>query len=63
MGARCEICGKGVIFGNKVSHANNKTNRRWKPNLHKVTLTINGRKRKVRVCTKCLRKVAKMTTV
>ncbi|MCD6382228.1 MAG: 50S ribosomal protein L28 [Candidatus Hydrothermae bacterium] len=60
MAARCDICGKGVMFGNRVSHANNRTRRSWKPNLHKVTVTINGRKRKLKVCTKCLRKIEKM---
>ncbi|HDM90170.1 MAG: 50S ribosomal protein L28 [Candidatus Hydrothermota bacterium] len=60
MAARCDICGKGVMFGNRVSHANNRTRRNWKPNLHKVTVTINGRKRRLKVCTKCLRKIQKM---
>src|SRR5258706_3550289 len=32
----CEICGKGPITGHNVSHANNKTNRRWYPNLQRV---------------------------
>ena len=31
--SRCYVCGKGVAFGNNVSHANNKTRRTWKPNL------------------------------
>jgi ribosomal protein L28 len=33
---RCYSCGKGVAFGNNVSHANNKTRRTWKPNLQVV---------------------------
>jgi len=60
MAARCDICGKGVMFGSRVSHANNRTRRNWNPNLHKVTVTINGRKRRLKVCTKCLRKLEKM---
>jgi large subunit ribosomal protein L28 len=32
----CDICGKGPRFGHHVSHANNKTNRRWYPNLQRV---------------------------
>jgi len=59
MAARCDICGKGVMFGNRVSHANNRTRRNWKPNLHKVTVTINDKKRRLKVCTKCLRKIEK----
>ena len=38
MARRCEITGKGVQTGNNVSHANNKTRRRFLPNLQKATL-------------------------
>jgi large subunit ribosomal protein L28 len=31
--SRCYVCNKGVVFGNNVSHANNRTRRTWKPNL------------------------------
>ena len=30
----CQVTGKGALSGNNVSHANNKTKRRWLPNLH-----------------------------
>ncbi len=51
---RCFTCGKGVAFGNNVSHANNKTRRVWKPNLQVVRILIDGKTTKVKVCTKCL---------
>ena len=51
----CEICGKGPVFGNNVSHANNKTRRVWNPNLHKVKATKEGRTIGMRVCTRCIR--------
>ena len=39
----CQICGKGPATGNNVSHAHNKTRRRWLPNLKRVHLvTENG---------------------
>jgi large subunit ribosomal protein L28 len=38
MSRRCELTGKGVMTGNNVSHANNKTRRRFLPNLNDVTL-------------------------
>ena len=38
MARRCEITGKGVMSGNNVSHANNKTKRRFMPNLQDTTL-------------------------
>lgn len=51
----CEICGKGPTFGHNVSHANNKTARRWNPNLQRVRVVYEGRTRRMRVCTRCLR--------
>jgi large subunit ribosomal protein L28 len=38
MSRRCELTGKAVLVGNNVSHANNKTKRRFLPNLQQVTL-------------------------
>ena len=37
MARRCALTGKGVLFGNNVSHANNKSNRRYLPNLQNVS--------------------------
>ena len=37
--AKCEICGKGVTFGIKVSHSHRRSNRSWKPNVVKVKAT------------------------
>lgn len=52
----CEICGKGPLTGNNVSHAHNKTRRRWLPNLKRVRMmTENGGTTRVRVCTRCIR--------
>ena len=53
--SRCYVCGKGVTFGNNVSHANNKTRRTWKPNLQVARiLDEDGKVIKVKVCTSCL---------
>jgi large subunit ribosomal protein L28 len=51
----CEICGKGPITGHNVSHANNKTRRRWYPNLQAVRAQVNGVTTRMRVCTRCLK--------
>jgi large subunit ribosomal protein L28 len=51
---RCFACGKGVAFGNNVSHANNRTRRVWKPNLQVARVVVDGTVRKVKVCTRCL---------
>ena len=51
----CEICGKTVRAGNNVSHSHRKTRRMWKPNIQKVFVEINGVRKKMNVCTRCLR--------
>jgi len=51
----CEICGKGPQFGNRVSHANNRTRRRFEPNLQSIRALVNGVAKRVRVCTRCLK--------
>jgi large subunit ribosomal protein L28 len=52
---RCYACGRGVAFGNNVSHANNKTRRVWKPNLQVARVVDeSGKIVKVKVCTRCL---------
>lgn len=51
---RCYVCAKGVVFGNNVSHANNKTRRTWKPNLQVVRVVDGDKIIKVKVCTRCL---------
>lgn len=52
----CDICGKKPIYGNNVSHANNKTRRRWEPNLRKVRVVdANGSVKTIKVCLSCLK--------
>lgn len=57
----CEICGKKPMYGNNVSHANNRHRRRFEPNLQKVRAIIDGKTKRITVCTSCLQagKVAK----
>jgi large subunit ribosomal protein L28 len=45
----CELTGKGVLVGHKVSHSNRKTKRRFLPNLVNVTLTSDALNRSVRL--------------
>ena len=51
----CAVCGKGPITGHNVSHANNKTPRRWYPNLQRARVVVNGAVRRIRVCTQCIK--------
>lgn len=55
MAQRCDVCGKGPQFGNRVSHAHNVTHRRFNPNLQRVRAVVEGVQKRVRVCTRCLR--------
>jgi len=59
MARRCELTGKAVQSGNSVSHANNKTRRRFLPNLSQVTLVSDALAQKVhlRITAHALRSV------
>ena len=59
MSRRCELTGKGPMTGNNVSHANNKTRRRFLPNLNEVTLQSEtlGRGVRLRISAAALRTV------
>lgn len=59
MARRCELTGKGVLTGNNVSHAHNRTRRRFLPNLCNVSLISEtlGRKIRLRVSANALRSV------
>lgn len=53
--AKCDVCGKGVTFGIKVSHSHRRSNRAWKPNIVKVKAVVNGSPKRINACTRCLR--------
>ncbi len=61
MARRCELTGKGVLTGNNVSHAQNKTRRRFLPNLHQVSLQSDALDQlvRLRVTASALRTVEK----
>jgi large subunit ribosomal protein L28 len=55
MSRKCEVCNKGPMAGNMVSHAHNTSKRRWLPNLQKITVELDGKVRNAYVCTSCIR--------
>ncbi len=55
MGKYCEVCNKGVMSGNLVSHSNRKTKRGWAPNVQRVRVEVGGSVMRLNVCTRCLR--------
>lgn len=59
MSRRCELTGKGVLTGNNVSHANNKTRRRYLPNLQPISFLSDslGQTVRLRVATRAIKTV------
>ena len=58
----CAITGKGPMVGNNVSHAKNRTKRRFLPNLRTVRVTLeDGTTRKIRVAASTLRTMRKQS--
>ncbi|MCK4846374.1 MAG: 50S ribosomal protein L28 [Deltaproteobacteria bacterium] len=55
MAAKCDVCSKGPVTGNNVSHAHNKTRRRWKPNLQKIKIKKGTINVTANVCSRCIR--------
>jgi large subunit ribosomal protein L28 len=55
MASYCEVCGKGKLSGNFISHSHIRTKRKWEPNLQKVKVIVKGSPKRVYVCSRCLR--------
>lgn len=63
MAGYCQVCDKHTVFGRNIRHKHSgrwerkaqRTNREFRPNVHKKRLLIDGRWKRVNVCTRCLR--------
>ncbi len=55
MAKYCEVCSKGIVSGNTVSHSNRKSKRTWSPNVQRVRAIVDGSPKRLYVCTRCLR--------
>ena len=56
----CQISGKSPLVGNNVSHANNKTKKRFLPNLRTVRITLeDGTSKRVKIAASTLRTIRK----
>jgi large subunit ribosomal protein L28 len=51
----CDVCGKRPVYGHQISHAHNVSSRVWHPNIQKVRVVVNRTRKRLRVCTRCLR--------
>ena len=67
----CENCGKVTVVGKSGTHRRGVAGKRWKkraqktirtfaPNLHVVTLVVDGQRRRMKLCTNCLKKFRKI---
>lgn len=55
MAYRCIICGKSTRSGRSYAHSNKSSLRKFKPNLHKHKILLNGKVTTEYICTKCLK--------
>lgn len=63
MSRMCQITGKAPMVGNNVSHANNKTKRRFLPNLRTVRITLeDGTTKRIKVAASTLRTIKKQNS-
>lgn len=52
---KCDVCGKGPQFGNKISHSHRVTKRMWHPNIQKIKVNVDNTVKRINVCAKCLK--------
>ncbi len=55
MARRCDICGKGPQTGYHVSHSQKRTKRKFYPNLRNVRVLVDGKTKRMKICTQCLK--------
>ncbi|MGM0652288.1 MAG: 50S ribosomal protein L28 [Bacillota bacterium] len=51
----CTVCSKSKATGHQVSHSNIKTKRKWRPNIQRIKVMVNGSPRRVNVCSRCIK--------
>lgn len=59
MAKTCEVCGKSPVSGSTISHAHNVNKRIFFPNLRTIKTKVNGTSRRIKICMKCLKAMAK----
>ena len=51
----CDICGKHAVAGRSISHSHRTVARTFKPNIQRVTVVVDGQRKKMNVCSRCLK--------
>jgi large subunit ribosomal protein L28 len=59
LATRCDLCGRHPVSGHNVSHSERKTKRRWRPNIQKTHVFVEGESHTAFLCTRCMRTLAK----
>jgi len=57
--AKCEICGKGTVFGQSKSRSKKSTKRQFRANVQRKRVMIDGEMQRIYICTRCLRTLDK----
>ncbi len=68
--AACQVCSKHTVFGRNIRHSTSgrwerkahATSRTFEPNLHKQQVMVDGKLRRIYICTRCLRTTLKVAT-
>lgn len=63
MATKCQVCGKGTVFGRNIRHRHAgrwerkapRTNRTFRANVSKRVVYVDGNPRRISICTRCLR--------
>jgi len=55
MSKKCEVCGKGPLFGKSVSHSHKKTLKTRKANIQNIKIIKGGKVQKANICTRCIK--------
>lgn len=55
MAMKCENCAKGIMWGHAVSHAKNRVNRIFKPNLQNTRIKVGAKMVRMKLCTNCIK--------
>ncbi len=63
MAFRCDNCGKSRSMGHRVSHAKNRTNHAFKPNIQKKRIMVDGVMTRFKLCTNCIKTLHKVKKV
>lgn len=60
MAFKCQNCGKGSVWGHRVSHAKNRTNHLFRPNIQKKRVRVGNHFVSMKLCTNCIKLLKKV---